>query len=58
MADLLKPLGLSRNQPSEPKASVLLVDDNPANLLALRAILKTSAMTSWKLVPARRPYSG
>ena len=39
MADLLAPLGLPRNLPSEPKAGILLVDDNPANLLSLRAIL-------------------
>jgi CheY-like chemotaxis protein len=26
-------------RPSEPKASILLVDDNPANLLSLRALL-------------------
>jgi hypothetical protein len=25
--------------PSEPKANILLVDDNPANLLSLRALL-------------------
>ncbi len=40
MADLSEPLGLSRSEPSEPKASILLVDDNPANLLSLRAILE------------------
>jgi PAS domain S-box-containing protein len=40
MAELPEPLGLSRMQPSEPKASILLVDDNPANLLSLRAILE------------------
>ena len=40
MAVLSEPLGLSRHLPSEPKASILLVDDNPANLLALRAILE------------------
>src|SRR4051812_8001957 len=40
MADSLEPLGLSRSLPSEPKASILLVDDNPANLLSLRAILE------------------
>src|SRR3954451_19115392 len=40
MAELPEPLGLSRMPPSEPKASLLLVDDNPANLLALRALLE------------------
>ena len=40
MADLLAPLDLSRSGSSEPKASILLVDDNPANLLSLRAILE------------------
>jgi PAS domain S-box-containing protein len=40
MADVLEPLVLSRSAPSEPKASILLVDDNPANLLSLRAILE------------------
>ena len=39
MADLSEPLGFSRNRPSEQKASILLVDDNPANVLALRSIL-------------------
>ena len=40
MAEMSEPLGLSRNAPSEPKASILLVDDNPANLLSLRALLE------------------
>ena len=40
MADVLEPLVLPRSEPSEPKASILLVDDNPANLLSLRAILE------------------
>src|SRR5438874_8688309 len=40
MANSSYPPGLSRNLPSEPKASILLVDDNPANLLALRALLE------------------
>ena len=40
MAELSEPLDLSRSQPSEPKASILLVDDNPANLLSLRAMLE------------------
>ncbi len=35
-----KPLGRSRNRPFEPKASILLVDDNLENLLALRSILE------------------
>ncbi len=39
MAEVSQRLGLSRMQPSEPKASILLVDDNPANLLSLRALL-------------------
>ena len=39
MADSSEPLGLTRNAPSEPRASILLVDDNPANLLSLRAML-------------------
>jgi PAS domain S-box-containing protein len=39
MADSSEPLGLSRSGSSEPKANILLVDDNPANLLSLRAIL-------------------
>jgi PAS domain S-box-containing protein len=39
MADLSEPLGLPRRGSSEPKAAILLVDDNPANLLSLRAIL-------------------
>src|SRR5579872_1435946 len=43
MADVSKPLVLSRSEPSEPRASVLLVDDTPANLVALRAILEDPA---------------
>jgi PAS domain S-box-containing protein len=39
MAELQEPLGFSRIQPSGPKANILLVDDNPANLLALQAML-------------------
>src|SRR5689334_19781042 len=39
MAELPEPSG-SRDTSFESKASVLLVDDNPANLLALRAILE------------------
>src|SRR5215210_7332994 len=40
MADSLHPPGPSLRLPSEPKATILLVDDNPANLLSLRAILE------------------
>ena len=40
MADLSEPLVPPRQEPSEPGASILLVDDNPANLLSLRAILE------------------
>jgi PAS domain S-box-containing protein len=39
MAEWPDTLGLPRNAASEPKASILLVDDNPANLLSLRALL-------------------
>ena len=39
MADVSELLVRSRHEPSEPKANILLVDDNPANLLSLRAIL-------------------
>ena len=39
MAELPKPLDRTRNHRSEPKANILLVDDNAANLLSLRAIL-------------------
>ncbi len=39
MADVSEPLVPSRSEPSEPRASILLVDDNPANLLSLRALL-------------------
>jgi PAS domain S-box-containing protein len=39
MAELSKPLVGTLNQRSEPKANILLVDDNAANLLSLRAIL-------------------
>lgn len=40
MADLSEPLALPRSEPSEARASILLVDDNPANVLSLRAILE------------------
>src|SRR4051812_45354164 len=40
MADVSEPLALSRSEPSEPRAGILLVDDNPANLLSLRAVLE------------------
>ncbi len=39
MGEFSDSLGLTRGVASEPKASILLVDDNPANLLSLRAIL-------------------
>jgi len=39
MADSSDTPDLPPSRPSEPKASILLVDDNPANLRALRAIL-------------------
>jgi len=39
MAELPEPPGLPRNVLPEPKANILLVDDNPANLLSLRALL-------------------
>jgi PAS domain S-box-containing protein len=40
MAETPEPLGLSRGGSPEPKASILLVDDKPANLLSLRALLE------------------
>ena len=40
MAELPEPLVLSQNVSSEPKTSILLVDDNSANLLSLRAVLE------------------
>jgi len=39
MAELPNLLGPVRKQRSRPRTNILLVDDNPANLLALRAIL-------------------
>jgi len=50
MADVSEPLVLPRSEPSEPKASILLVDDNPANLLSFRAILEDLGLN---LVEAR-----
>ena len=50
MSDVSEPPAPSRNNPSEPRANVLLVDDNPANLLALRAVLDDLGHT---LVDAR-----
>ena len=38
MGEFSNSLGLTRGVASEPKASILLVDDNPANLLSLRAL--------------------
>ena len=40
MGEFSNPLGLTRGVASEPKANILLVDDNPANLLSVRAILE------------------
>src|SRR5689334_3382926 len=40
MAELPKPQDPPQIPPPEPKASILLVDDEPANLLSLRAILE------------------
>jgi CheY-like chemotaxis protein len=40
MANPSTHLGLVRSASTEPRASVLLVDDNPANLLSFRAILE------------------
>ncbi len=40
MSESSNHLDLPRNQRSEPLASILLVDDNPANLLSLRSILE------------------
>src|SRR4051794_18538619 len=39
MAETPELSDLSRGGSPEPKASILLVDDNPANLLSLRALL-------------------
>jgi PAS domain S-box-containing protein len=39
MARTPAPISLPEKLPSEPKASILLVDDHPANLLSLRALL-------------------
>ena len=39
MAKLSEPLGLRPKEATKPRANILLVDDNPSNLLALRAIL-------------------
>jgi PAS domain S-box-containing protein len=50
MAKLPEPLGRSRTLPSEPNVSILLVDDNPANLLSLQALLEDLGQT---LVEAR-----
>lgn len=40
MTDLPEPINSARKRQSEPKANLLLVDDNPANLLSLRVILE------------------
>src|SRR5215210_233979 len=40
MAEQMKQSGRHPTPSAEPKASVLLVDDDPANLLSLRAVLE------------------
>src|SRR3954468_23822157 len=40
MADVSEPLVPSRHEPSESGANILVVDDTPANLLSLRAVLE------------------
>jgi PAS domain S-box-containing protein len=50
MADPIKPLNTSADERAAPKASVLLVDDNPANLISLRAILESPG---YDLIDAR-----
>jgi CheY-like chemotaxis protein len=40
MAELPEPLDFASNIGSEAKVRILLVDDNPANLLSLRTILE------------------
>ncbi len=39
MLEMSNPVSRRPKQASGPKANILLVDDNPANLLALRSIL-------------------
>jgi hypothetical protein len=40
MADSSEPLARRRKEPSELRASILVVDDNAANLLSSRATLE------------------
>ena len=51
----LQTMTLAADNPPEPPVNILLVDDLPANLLALQAILADLGQNLVRAAPARKP---